>query len=59
MSLLKVFIFVAALGGAPTIPTVERPPIQQTCRASYYGTFGPWHGTPTATGEKFRPTSRP
>lgn len=54
--MIKTLVFLAALfGGAPDIPTPQLPPIQETCRASYYGTFGPWHGTHTATGERFRP----
>lgn len=49
-----ILLGILTITGPPDIPSFEKPPIQQTCRASYYGE-GNWHGTHTASGERFRP----
>ena len=51
------FALLAYMATYPTVdpaPTVHRPPIQQVGKATWYGA-GNWHGTYTATGERFRP----
>lgn len=45
---------VAALG-TPTLPDINQPPIQQCGTATEYGYGTRWHGTHTATGERFKP----
>lgn len=52
--LVKLFFMTFSVFVHPTFEMVERPPIQQSCRASYYGE-GNWHGSHTAWGEKFDP----
>jgi len=53
--MLKYIILLTLAHTQPNLPAhPTTPPIQETCRASYYGE-GRWHGTHTAIGTRFRP----
>ena len=56
MSLLKATLLATvAVLGSPTVPDVERPPVQVCGQVTVYGHGSQWHGTHTATGERLDP----